>query len=132
MAQRKTGTVLVLPITRRVGDAVLDWLRVRPDNVGCEVFVRMCSPSGALRPTALNDVFSCVASRAGLDLADKSVHCLRHSFAVHLLRQGVAIKTIGDLLGHRSMASTGVYLRLALEDLRDVSPGLPSGVEVSP
>ena len=128
--QRKTGATLVLPVTRRAGDALIDWLRVRPAYKGREVFVRLRSPSGGLQPTALADVFAGAASRAGLDLPGKSVHRLRHSFAVHLLRQGVAVKTIGDLLGHRTTESTGVYLRLAIEDLRDVSPGLPAGVEV--
>jgi site-specific recombinase XerD len=57
----------------------------------------------------------------------RGVHCLRHSVATHLLRQGVALKTIGDLLGHRSPESTWVYLRLDLEALREVALPLPAG-----
>src|SRR3974390_1193993 len=49
----------------------------------------------------------------------------RHSFAVHLLRQGVSMKTIGDTLGHRDIESTLTYLRLDLEDLRMVALPLP-------
>jgi len=52
-------------------------------------------------------------------------HVLRHGLAMHLLRQGTPLKTIGDLLGHRSVESTGVYLRLHVEDLRDVGLQLP-------
>jgi site-specific recombinase XerD len=52
-------------------------------------------------------------------------HCLRHSLAIRLLRQGASLKTIGDLLGHRSIESTSVYLRLHIEDLRDVALDLP-------
>jgi integrase/recombinase XerD len=55
------------------------------------------------------------------------VHCLRHSHAVHLLRLGTPLKTIGDLLGHRTMESTWGYLRLAIEDLREVALDLPAG-----
>ena len=58
-------------------------------------------------------------------------HCLRHSYAVHLLRQGVPLKTIGDLLGHRNAESTCVYIRLAVEDLRDVALCLPAMAETS-
>jgi site-specific recombinase XerD len=47
--------------------------------------------------------------------------------AMHLLRQGTSLKTIGDLLGHRSTESTGIYLRLQIEDLRDVALPLPVG-----
>src|ERR1039458_10029261 len=45
-----------------------------------------------------------------------------------LLRGGVPIKVIGDVLGHRSERSTGVYLKLATEDLRSVALDVPSGV----
>lgn len=41
------------------------------------------------------------------------------AYAVHLLHQGTSLKTIGDLLGHRATESTCVYLRLAIDDLRE-------------
>jgi integrase/recombinase XerD len=44
------------------------------------------------------------------------------------LRCGTPLKTIGDLLGHRSTESTCVYLRLAIEDLREVPLDLPAEV----
>ncbi len=42
-----------------------------------------------------------------------------------LLRRGVGLKTLGDLLGHRTAESTCAYLRLATDDLRDVALSLP-------
>jgi len=61
----------------------------------------------------------------------KGTHCLRHSYALHLFRSGLPLKTIGDLLGHRTPESTGVYIRLTTEDLREVTLNVPvlSGVE---
>ena len=62
---------------------------------------------------------------AGLPLSDHSPYGLRHGFAMRLLERGVGIKAIGDLMGHRSLESTGVYLRLNTEALRDVALSVP-------
>lgn len=47
-----------------------------------------------------------------------SPHKLRHTFATHLLRAGVGLVTIRDLLGHRLITSTQIYLHVTAEDLR--------------
>jgi site-specific recombinase XerD len=54
-------------------------------------------------------------SRVGIPL---SPHRIRHTFATHLVRAGVGLVTIRDLLGHRLITSTQVYLHLTADDLR--------------
>jgi site-specific recombinase XerD len=64
--------------------------------------------------------------QSGLPLQGTSSYCLRHSFAMRLLDRGVGVKVIGDLLGHRTLESTCVYLRLQTGALREVALPLPA------
>ena len=50
--------------------------------------------------------------RAGID-KHITIHSLRHSFAVHFLEQGGNILQLKDRLGHSSLQSTLIYLRVA-------------------
>jgi len=109
----KTQTPIVLPLTEEVGAALLDHLRHnRPEPPCREVFLRFRAPAGPILPTAVTNAFQWWSRRSGLPIPYQGPHCLRHSLAIHLLRQGTSLKAIGDLLGHRGAESTCVYLRL--------------------
>ena len=126
VAQQKTAAPLILPLEAKVGESLVDYLQHgRPPSRHREVFLRCRAPEGVLKPTAVTEVFQAWSARSSLDIPFQGPHCLRHSYAVHLLREGISLKTIGDLLGHRSAESTCVYLRLAIDDLRTAALPLP-------
>jgi integrase/recombinase XerD len=124
----KIGTPLAVPLTDAVATAVLEYLRAQARDPGQRrLFLRVRVPRGPITAAAVGDAFDVWARQAGVRTPSLGgPHCIRHALAMHLLRQGTPLKTIGDLLGHRSVESTERYLRLHLDDLRDVALSLPT------
>jgi site-specific recombinase XerD len=126
--QRKTSSPLELPLTNEVSAALVKHLkRTPPPAPYRRIFLRMRAPIGVLKPTAITEAFQSLVRRSSLSVPFEGPHCLRHSLAVHLLRNGTPLKTIGDILGHRTAESTSMYLRLATGDLREVALAVPGG-----
>ncbi len=76
------------------------------------------NPVSPLSTRQLNRVFHTAATVAGIDKR-VNLHSLRHSFATHLLEQGVDIRVIQVLLGHKKIETTALYAQVAATTLRD-------------
>lgn len=127
----KTGANSELPLLREPGEAVLRYLQEsRPKSSHREIFIRMVAPYRPYKGgSILCSVIGTRLRAAGIVACSKrGPHAVRHARAASLLRAGVPLKTIGDVLGHRSEKSTAVYLKLGTEGLRAVGLDIPKGV----
>ena len=131
--QCKTRSDLILPLADQTLRILRHYLRCeRPGGAHPELFLRASTPVGPLTHYAIGDLYQKRARQSGQPLDGTSSYCLRHSFAMRLLDRGVGVKVIGDLLGHRTLESTCVYLRLQTGALRGVAlplPTAPTGIE---
>jgi integrase/recombinase XerD len=128
----KTGIHSQLPLLPPVGNAILDYLqKSRPQTSAREIFICHHAPYGPFRSGSC--LYWLIRSRltaSGINRSSKQgPHSFRHARAVSMLRAAVSLKEIGDVLGHRSAASTAAYLKLAAADLRCVALEVPVEVK---
>ena len=97
--------VPILPVTRAAVDRYIQLAPFEPAP-GVPIFrgVR----GGPLNPRAIQKSMATIRATLGLP-ATATPHALRHSFATHLLEAGGDLRTIQELLGHASLATTQVY-----------------------
>lgn len=127
VVQTKAKHTIQLPLTDEAANVLIRYLReARPQSKYRHLFLKRLAPAGPLDCSALHNVLRNRIRLSGLEIKFGGSHMLRHSLAAHLLHQGVAVKAIGDTLGHKVVESTSAYLRLGVEDLRDVALPLPT------
>jgi integrase/recombinase XerC len=102
--------------------ALRNWLAVRklaadqPDGAAAPVFVNKFGRPITTRSVAR--MLEKYLKLTGLDMRT-SPHTLRHSFATHLLDAGADIRSVQELLGHKSLVTTQIYTHLSTAGLRE-------------
>ncbi len=117
-----------MPLPHDTGEALAGYLRQgRPAVASRLVFVRSRAPLRGLTPQGVSDIVARAASRAGLSRV--SAHRLRHSAATAMLRAGASLAEVGQVLRHRSAATTAIYAKVDHNALRAAARRWPGGAK---
>jgi integrase/recombinase XerD len=111
-----------LPLPTDVGQAIAEYIRQdRQPSSTRAVFVMKRPPHLAFKNgQVLNTILRRAYRTTGLKPPTPYVgsHILRHSLAVDLVHKGASLEEIGDMLRHRSRASTMIYAKLDIDGPR--------------
>lgn len=112
-----------LPLLADVGAALALYLKKdRPAGASRRVFVCRKAPHrGFSHPSSVSTIVARAFARTGLAPAMRGAHTLRHSLATAMVRRGASLAEIGEVLRHRSPATTEIYAKLDFGALRDVA-----------
>lgn len=111
LSQRKTGNVVILPLTRDVGEALLDYiLNARPDCEAEEVFVRIYAPHTPLKAAVtIGEIYAKCCKAAGLR-ENKRFHNLRRALGTSMVSNGVSVYDVAQVFGDTNVESVKPYL----------------------
>jgi site-specific recombinase XerD len=123
----KGGRLDRLPLPGDVGEAIVAYLqRGRLSTGHRELFLRALAPIGPLAGSSgVSWIVRRACRRAGIP--EIGAHRLRHTTACEMVAAGVPLPEIGEVLRHRSVASTALYARVDLDALRSVALPWPGG-----
>ncbi|MDP2373604.1 tyrosine-type recombinase/integrase [Reyranella sp.] len=112
-----------LPMPHDVGEAVASYLKNgRPESTCRGVFLRSRAPFDELKTQSdICQIVHRAIDRAGIEVKVTGSHQLRHALAVDMLRQGISLTEIGQVLRHRSPEATRRYAKIDLDGLREVA-----------
>lgn len=112
-----------LPLPHDVGEAIASYLKDgRPTSTCRRVFLRSRAPFDALKVSSdIGQIVRRATRCAGMELDHTGAHQLRHALAVDMLRQGLSLTEIGQMLRHGSPDATRRYAKVDLDALREVA-----------
>ena len=99
----------VVPLTDQAVEAIRAYLPWRTKTESRHLFVSAWK-GRPIHGRCINRMLKIVIHKAGLEGQGITPHRLRHTFATHLIRGGVDVKTVQELLGHSELETTAKYL----------------------
>ena len=101
--------------------AVSAYMRVRPHDGVKDKALFLSSRNQRISPKTVQHMVYAYLDKAGLGDRGLSVHKLRHTAATLLLRNGVDVRTLQELLGHEHLNTTQIYTHVESDSLREAA-----------
>jgi site-specific recombinase XerD len=129
LRRTKTHRARVVPLLPEAGAALAEYvLFARPKIATTRLFLCHTPPVRPLDSSAtVSRIIRSRLERCALRLPWAGAHLLRHSLATRLVAQQRPIKEVADLLGHQSIDTTAIYVKVALSQLATVALPFPGG-----
>lgn len=119
--QPKTNNLNILPLSKEVGWAIIDYIKVRPKCDSEYLFIKLKYPYDKM--TQFNE-FNKYFEKTDIQISNenkKGIHNLRHSFAKNMLDNDIPITIISSTLGHSNINTTSnTYLKIDVKNLHKV------------
>lgn len=116
-----------LPLPVDVGEVVSAYLVNARPTIECRhFFLRVRAPSGGITTSTVITAVREACRRAGMHRVGP--HRLRHTAATEMLRAGASLAEVGQVLRHRSLATTAIYAKVDRTPLREVARRWPGVV----
>jgi integrase/recombinase XerD len=125
----KHGNPVVIPLVEEVAESLLDYLQnSRPQYPPfSEVFLTIRAPHHPFsNHSTLSEIVSRYLRCLSLKPPSMGARVYRHGFATRMLKQGNSLKSIADVLGHRSLETTTIYTKVDFNSLQHVPLELPA------
>lgn len=113
---RKGGNEALLPINNKCVYAIKAYLAKRK-NIDTLPYVFLSKNNKQLDTNSVYSLVKHYLNEAGIHKRKWGPHILRHTVGVSLRRKGVDIATIQNLLGHKKLETTAIYLNVEPQDL---------------
>ena len=108
----------VLPVGKYAKDAILSWLEIRNGNINSTNGLFTNKYGKRISVRAMQQRIYKISIAQGM--SPVSPHMLRHSFATHILESSGDLRSIQEMLGHRSLSTTQIYTKLNFQQLAKI------------